>query len=149
MAVVTPCSHFFHANCLRKWLYVQDTCPLCHQQVTAAATEEDPSGGGAAAASRDTGTRDRGAATSPALAQLPGGDSAVPGQGDIGAPQDDGDPAHPGTPTPREPEAGTIPQPPRDCHPHSWDTQHPSPSPASPALGVGDSGDPHSAHPAS
>ncbi|KAK2511406.1 hypothetical protein Q9233_017019 [Columba guinea] len=149
VAVITPCSHFFHANCLRKWLYVRDTCPLCHQQVTAAATEEDPSGGGAAAANRDTGTRDGGAATSPALAQLPSGDSVVPGQGDIGAPQDDGDPAHPGTPTPREPEAGTIPQPPRDCHPHSWDTQHPSPSPASPALGVWDSGDPHSAHPAS
>ncbi|XP_075036681.1 RING finger protein 145-like [Mixophyes fleayi] len=33
VAVITPCSHFFHANCLRKWLYVQDTCPLCHQQV--------------------------------------------------------------------------------------------------------------------
>lgn len=29
-AVITPCSHFFHAGCLKKWLYVQDTCPLCH-----------------------------------------------------------------------------------------------------------------------
>ncbi|XP_068005490.1 RING finger protein 145-like isoform X4 [Melanerpes formicivorus] len=35
VAVVTPCSHFFHAACLRKWLYVQDTCPLCHQPVAA------------------------------------------------------------------------------------------------------------------
>uniref|UniRef100_A0A663DJG8 cullin-RING-type E3 NEDD8 transferase n=1 Tax=Aquila chrysaetos chrysaetos TaxID=223781 RepID=A0A663DJG8_AQUCH len=34
VAVITPCSHFFHAACLRKWLYVQDTCPMCHQQVT-------------------------------------------------------------------------------------------------------------------
>ncbi|XP_063781505.1 RING finger protein 145-like isoform X2 [Pseudophryne corroboree] len=33
VAVVTPCSHFFHADCLRRWLYVQDTCPLCYQQV--------------------------------------------------------------------------------------------------------------------
>ncbi|KAM4710464.1 RING finger protein 145-like isoform 2-T2 [Discoglossus pictus] len=33
VAVITPCNHFFHADCLRKWLYVQDTCPMCHQQV--------------------------------------------------------------------------------------------------------------------
>ncbi|NWR72124.1 RN145 protein, partial [Centropus unirufus] len=26
-AVITPCSHFFHAGCLKKWLYVQETCP--------------------------------------------------------------------------------------------------------------------------
>ncbi|XP_065489831.1 RING finger protein 145-like isoform X2 [Caloenas nicobarica] len=149
VAVITPCSHFFHANCLRKWLYVQDTCPMCHQQVTAVAAEEDPSSGGTVPASRDTGTPDGRAATSPAPAQLPGGDSAVPGQGDIGAPQDDGDPAHPGTPALQEPEAGTVPQPHGDCHCRSWDTQHPSPSPASPALGVGDSGDPHSGHPRS
>nr|XP_023680327.1 RING finger protein 145-like [Paramormyrops kingsleyae]XP_023680335.1 RING finger protein 145-like [Paramormyrops kingsleyae] len=29
-AVITPCSHIFHAGCLKKWLYVQETCPLCH-----------------------------------------------------------------------------------------------------------------------
>ncbi|KAL4631269.1 RING finger protein 145-like [Arapaima gigas] len=32
-AVITPCSHFFHASCLKKWLYVQETCPLCHSQL--------------------------------------------------------------------------------------------------------------------
>ncbi|KAM6961103.1 RING finger protein 145, partial [Aplochiton taeniatus] len=32
-AVITYCGHFFHANCLRKWLYVQETCPMCHQPV--------------------------------------------------------------------------------------------------------------------
>uniref|UniRef100_A0A673XXL7 RING finger protein 145 n=1 Tax=Salmo trutta TaxID=8032 RepID=A0A673XXL7_SALTR len=32
-AVITPCSHFFHAGCLKKWLYVQETCPLCHKQL--------------------------------------------------------------------------------------------------------------------
>ncbi|KAL0969504.1 hypothetical protein UPYG_G00228150 [Umbra pygmaea] len=32
-AVLTYCGHFFHGNCLRKWLYVQETCPLCHQPV--------------------------------------------------------------------------------------------------------------------
>uniref|UniRef100_H3CYW5 RING finger protein 145 n=1 Tax=Tetraodon nigroviridis TaxID=99883 RepID=H3CYW5_TETNG len=29
-AVITYCGHFFHGNCLRKWLYVQETCPMCH-----------------------------------------------------------------------------------------------------------------------
>ncbi|KAG2466191.1 RING finger protein 145-like isoform X1 [Polypterus senegalus] len=32
-AVITYCGHFFHANCLKKWLYIQETCPMCHQQV--------------------------------------------------------------------------------------------------------------------
>ncbi|KAK1787992.1 hypothetical protein P4O66_016466, partial [Electrophorus voltai] len=32
-AVITPCGHFFHAACLKKWLYVQETCPLCHGQL--------------------------------------------------------------------------------------------------------------------
>lgn len=32
-AVITYCGHFFHDNCLRKWLYVQETCPMCHQTV--------------------------------------------------------------------------------------------------------------------
>lgn len=30
---VTACGHFFHGCCLRKWLYVKDTCPLCHQSI--------------------------------------------------------------------------------------------------------------------
>lgn len=29
-AKITRCNHFFHGMCLRKWLYVQDRCPLCH-----------------------------------------------------------------------------------------------------------------------
>lgn len=29
-ARITYCKHFFHAVCLRKWMYVQDHCPLCH-----------------------------------------------------------------------------------------------------------------------
>ncbi|XP_014349726.2 RING finger protein 145 [Latimeria chalumnae] len=46
-AVLTPCCHFFHAGCLRKWLYVQDTCPLCHQPVKPLGqnqTQPSPSG---------------------------------------------------------------------------------------------------------
>ncbi|XP_063313596.1 RING finger protein 145-like isoform X2 [Pelobates fuscus] len=33
VSVITPCNHFFHGDCLRKWFYVQDTCPMCFQQV--------------------------------------------------------------------------------------------------------------------
>ena len=32
-ARVTRCNHFFHSVCLRKWLYVQDNCPLCHKVI--------------------------------------------------------------------------------------------------------------------
>ncbi|KAI1903015.1 hypothetical protein AGOR_G00022820 [Albula goreensis] len=45
-AVITPCSHFFHAGCLKKWLYVQETCPLCHSQLKSqsqpAPTQQQP-----------------------------------------------------------------------------------------------------------
>uniref|UniRef100_T1PA16 TRC8 n=1 Tax=Musca domestica TaxID=7370 RepID=T1PA16_MUSDO len=30
-AKITRCRHYFHSVCLRKWLYVQDRCPLCHE----------------------------------------------------------------------------------------------------------------------
>ena len=30
-ARITRCNHYFHELCLRKWLYVQDVCPLCHK----------------------------------------------------------------------------------------------------------------------
>lgn len=33
-ACVTPCQHYFHAACLRKWFYVQDNCPLCHYRIS-------------------------------------------------------------------------------------------------------------------
>ncbi|KAG7277096.1 hypothetical protein CRUP_031309 [Coryphaenoides rupestris] len=42
-AVITLCGHFFHANCLRKWLYVQETCPMCHQSVRPDARPQNPS----------------------------------------------------------------------------------------------------------
>ncbi|XP_056407495.1 RING finger protein 145-like [Hyla sarda] len=41
-AVVTTCTHFFHPDCLRKWLYVQNTCPLCHKPVKLSPAPEEP-----------------------------------------------------------------------------------------------------------
>ncbi|XP_070541471.1 E3 ubiquitin-protein ligase RNF139-like [Ptychodera flava] len=32
-ACITPCNHYFHSLCLRKWLYLQDKCPLCHSYI--------------------------------------------------------------------------------------------------------------------
>lgn len=32
-AVVTFCGHYYHSSCLRRWLYVQKTCPMCHQLI--------------------------------------------------------------------------------------------------------------------
>ncbi|XP_045598876.1 RING finger protein 145 [Procambarus clarkii] len=33
-ARTTHCNHLFHGPCLRKWLYVQDKCPMCHAPIT-------------------------------------------------------------------------------------------------------------------
>ena len=41
-ARVTPCRHYFHAPCLRKWLYIQDSCPMCHQRVYVEEQEAPP-----------------------------------------------------------------------------------------------------------
>lgn len=38
--VKTNCRHYFHTHCLRRWLVVQDNCPLCTQSIVAA--EEKP-----------------------------------------------------------------------------------------------------------
>ncbi|XP_037244589.1 RING finger protein 145-like [Falco rusticolus] len=164
VAVVTPCNHFFHAACLRKWLYVQDTCPMCHQQVTPVAAEEDPSTGRAARPAPSGGDEvpeDRGAATSPALARpqqdgLLSGDSVVTGQGDSKATQnnaaEDHSPHHPDTSAPWDREMGAVLQPRGDPPPSVQDTQHLSPPPTSldpfvsPKLGAGDSRDTHSGH---
>ena len=28
------CGHFFHKNCLQRWLYQRNTCPVCRQPST-------------------------------------------------------------------------------------------------------------------
>ncbi|XP_043668383.1 protein TRC8 homolog [Vespula pensylvanica] len=40
-AKITRCNHYFHGVCLRKWLYVQDRCPLCHDVVYKPQNKED------------------------------------------------------------------------------------------------------------
>lgn len=42
-AVITPCGHFFHAGCLKKWLYVQESCPLCHGTLKGQSPSTSPS----------------------------------------------------------------------------------------------------------
>ncbi|RWS03823.1 protein TRC8-like protein [Dinothrombium tinctorium] len=39
-ARITRCNHYFHGVCLRKWLYVQDICPLCHETLYAITEDE-------------------------------------------------------------------------------------------------------------
>ncbi|XP_067007766.1 protein TRC8 homolog [Anabrus simplex] len=43
-AKITRCNHFFHGVCLRKWLYVQDRCPLCHDILYKVDTEPPKEG---------------------------------------------------------------------------------------------------------
>lgn len=40
---ITPCRHLFHGSCLRKWLYVQEKCPMCSSPITT--TNTNPGGG--------------------------------------------------------------------------------------------------------
>lgn len=37
-ARITPCGHIFHSMCLRKWLYVKESCPMCHRDIV----QQDP-----------------------------------------------------------------------------------------------------------
>lgn len=82
-AVITYCGHFFHGNCLRKWLYVQETCPMCHQAIRPTL----PGQGGAPSADPDLPVRD----------EHPNGDGEVP--------QETGD--TPAMPDPTELQEGT------------------------------------------
>ncbi|XP_002742349.1 RING finger protein 145-like [Saccoglossus kowalevskii] len=43
-ARVTPCGHYFHPLCLRKWLYVQNKCPLCHRPIVGVQLNETTPG---------------------------------------------------------------------------------------------------------
>ena len=31
---ITPCRHIFHGGCLKKWLFVQDHCPMCSAKIS-------------------------------------------------------------------------------------------------------------------
>lgn len=33
IARITPCRHIFHGVCLKKWLFIQDYCPICHTKI--------------------------------------------------------------------------------------------------------------------
>ncbi|CAH1784438.1 unnamed protein product [Owenia fusiformis] len=41
IAKLTKCHHFFHGLCLKKWLYVQENCPMCHQKIDFGGESED------------------------------------------------------------------------------------------------------------
>ena len=30
---MTPCGHFYYRVCLKKWLFHQNNCPMCHQVI--------------------------------------------------------------------------------------------------------------------
>ncbi|XP_061658520.1 RING finger protein 145-like isoform X2 [Syngnathoides biaculeatus] len=63
-AVITPCSHFFHAGCLKKWLYVQETCPLCHAQLKSQSSDAPPTDRAPTGQEEEKAAEDRGAPSS-------------------------------------------------------------------------------------
>ncbi|XP_071947663.1 RING finger protein 145-like [Antedon mediterranea] len=44
-ARITPCLHYFHGACLRKWLYVKDECPMCHRSISEENLRQDTANG--------------------------------------------------------------------------------------------------------
>ncbi|KQJ93775.1 E3 ubiquitin-protein ligase RNF38 [Brachypodium distachyon] len=43
LAVWLPCNHYFHGDCIRPWLAIRDTCPVCRGQLP----RNDAAAGGA------------------------------------------------------------------------------------------------------
>ncbi|XP_062619539.1 RING finger protein 145-like [Saccostrea cucullata] len=39
-AIETPCRHMYHKKCLKKWLHIKNTCPLCNGPLTTLSKEE-------------------------------------------------------------------------------------------------------------
>ncbi len=33
-AIILPCIHLFHTNCIKNWLKTQNTCPICKFKLT-------------------------------------------------------------------------------------------------------------------
>ncbi|KOC59240.1 Protein TRC8 like protein [Habropoda laboriosa] len=52
-AKITRCNHYFHSVCLRKWLYVQDRCPLCHDVLYKVDTSQNNKGNEAIAGEQE------------------------------------------------------------------------------------------------
>lgn len=149
VAVVTSCHHFFHGACLRKWLYVQDTCPMCHQRVTPAATGED---GGEDAAAQPAPAREDEAPGDGGAAARPREDGPAPGEPLGGVCLDDGTgvcsprlPARPDPPAPEEGGAAAVP-PPSAVRREDGGAQQPAPSAADPGLDAGRSRDSRGDH---
>lgn len=132
-AVITPCSHFFHAGCLKKWLYVQETCPLCHSQLKS----QSPTG--PAGPNQDT----------PAANQSPAGQDEAPADGKekAGAPGVENEEGGGRTVAPAGETSGVPPSP--------WQqktSSSPDPSPSTPVkepntLSPSSSSDHHHHHP--
>lgn len=43
-AKITRCNHMFHEICLRKWLYIQERCPFCHEIIMNQEATNKPAG---------------------------------------------------------------------------------------------------------
>lgn len=54
---VTRCKHIFHGTCLRKWLYVQEKCPMCSTPITTAEKDENNFASSGEAANNSAGNR--------------------------------------------------------------------------------------------
>ena len=40
---IMHCNHFFHENCLKKWFYIQEKCPMCYAEFMPTAAKSDTS----------------------------------------------------------------------------------------------------------
>ncbi len=59
-AKLTACGHIFHALCLKKWLYVKEKCPMCHQDIVVDSTQANNASEGTDDDSSDDGSEHEG-----------------------------------------------------------------------------------------
>ncbi|XP_075787237.1 LOW QUALITY PROTEIN: RING finger protein 145-like [Pelodiscus sinensis] len=163
VAVITHCGHFFHTACLRKWLYVQDTCPMCHQPVKPGAAEgpqpdeheraegPQPDGRERAEGPQPDGRERAEPEPGPEGPQPDGGERAEPEPGPEGPQPDGGERAEGPQPDGRERAEGpqpdgrerAEPEPgPEGPQPDGGDRAEPEPGPEGPQPDGGDRAEP-------
>ncbi|KAK9472245.1 uncharacterized protein V1510DRAFT_417721 [Dipodascopsis tothii] len=81
-----PCDHFFHAACIKHWLEISDSCPICRKSISTHTDGAGPAGETGAAADTATGTATDTATTAAGSAATATTASTAPGDASTAPP---------------------------------------------------------------